>query len=919
MTNNHDADNMLKGIKQSHGNAVSDANASDINSLLGDRAQGKSVASPKDRLSHQSDASPKAGSGIKNDHALTADGQSNLAKATGDEVVLKEEWTHPDASPYPAAGGFDGATRDWNALSRRVWQISRAMALFLVFAILVGWPLGDFLAHRASFGSGSGWTLFSAYPPSIMLFAVIVPALVIFSGYVLSRAMTTTHAAEEIAAAARHYVSPDKAALQEVEVVGTVVREQMDVLNAGLETALMRLAGAEAMIRKHVDAIETAGVAIETQATGAVERVASERTRLIGLTEKLNTQADSFASAIAERTQANLEAMDKASTISDQVEARFDERLGGLEKAADTALGSFKNLLKALEGADGNVRETAQVLNDATQKTIEASQQSIEASEEAKRSTQKALSQSLIDESAMANIDTVKKAVEQSHEKASEEALRHAREEGSKIAKAMIEAASGDIEKVAKQASDQTSNKIEQTIARSEEATKAAKAKQEELVRVHEEIEKENERLEKLIAEQKSRAERLANGLALAIKAQTEKLAQIEKKMQAEIEEVSYPDGEDYRVVRHNHNKDDDSKIHYNLKDDTEVDQPSLDEMGPLRVRLSPLEQEAERNKQDRQNQQPEALKSGNKEPQKKFPQKLSSRDVSPPSPTPLQQSKKAQNANQNPSQHRVDVNAKNKDEQERLQKEKQILEKQLLADPVQTPREDLERLSELAQDLSERRQGGSHNGNDTQNKPLDLAQSSQKRINPSWKEILAAADNANPSNQSPDQEQDIINAQEAATAKNKNVDAGALPLEKKDRVMPPAQQFFQAQGNNERETSAIRVITRLQQFTMNLDERLYGDLPSALIERFHQHGDRNIFANRLLRLNETDVKKRIRMEGAKDIQFENDIRQFLKEFDGLLEDAAQSSAVDEELREYLSSPLGRIYLLIGEIVGYFA
>ncbi|MEM1193125.1 MAG: hypothetical protein AAGH42_06995, partial [Pseudomonadota bacterium] len=83
--------------------------------------------------------------------------------------------------------------------------------------------------------------------------------------------------------------------------------------------------------------------------------------------------------------------------------------------------------------------------------------------------------------------------------------------------------------------------------------------------------------------------------------------------------------------------------------------------------------------------------------------------------------------------------------------------------------------------------------------------------------------------------------------------------------------------------------------------------------------GDRNVFANRLLRLNESDVKKRIRLECAKDRQFERDIRRFLSDFDGLLEEAAQSDFVDDELREYLGSPLGRMYLLIGEIVGYFA
>ncbi|NOX95089.1 MAG: hypothetical protein GXP04_08320 [Alphaproteobacteria bacterium] len=94
--------------------------------------------------------------------------------------------------------------------------------------------------------------------------------------------------------------------------------------------------------------------------------------------------------------------------------------------------------------------------------------------------------------------------------------------------------------------------------------------------------------------------------------------------------------------------------------------------------------------------------------------------------------------------------------------------------------------------------------------------------------------------------------------------------------------------------------------------------VPPALQERFDR-GDRNVFANRMLRLNEADVKRRIRTESARDRDFERGIHTFLQGFESLLEEATTSETADEELEEYLSSPLGRVYLLIGATVGYFA
>ncbi len=805
---------------------------------------------------------------------------------------LEAEWIDSEVARYPLEGGFDGAERDWNALSRQAWHLSRITALFLLFAMIVGWPLGGYLAHRETFGTGAGWSLLGAYPAGIIMFALVVPALIVFSGYVLSRAMTTTQAAEAMANAARAYTAPDEVALQEIETVGTAVRSQMDGLNAGLDAALVRLADAEAMIRKHVDAIETAGEAIEMRATSAVERVATERTKLIDATENLNQQADGFANAIAERTEANISAMDRADDVSQQVEVRFDERLGGLEQATTTALDSFRQLLEALGGADENVRTTAEALKDATDRTVEATEKTRAATSDAKLAADEAVQQAVLDAAAAANHETVQKVISETNEKAGEEALAVAREEASRIARAAVESAGFDFEKVAREASDTAKNNADSLLEKTQEVTDAAAARKEELDATHKALEAENSRLEKLIGEQKARAERLAT----AISEQSEKLAQIAEAT-PDVEEVVYPLGHEETKSKRK-TLDEDVSKNKALKGD------SLAVGDPFREGIHHEPQIAAT----------EAI-SGGKNLRLRFSENK---------PASLQSSQQPlENVGPN-------ITKPVKPQSERSD----------FAPAVQNPREDLQRLNDLARDLAESRSGrmvpenseavSSQGVNTDKVEPVDLRGSSLRRENSSWKEILAAADDAEPLDLGTDEKFESIDEQEKsplALSAEKRVSArgeseilsGGLIDLMPDTALAASASFSGLNVDlTERELRAFRVIHLLQQFTLNLDHRLYGECPSALLARF-DNGDRNIFANRLLRLNEADVKKRIRAESARDRKFETDIRAFLKEFDSLLEEAALSPSVDEELREYLSSPLGRIYLLIGEIVGYFA
>ncbi|MEM9170032.1 MAG: hypothetical protein AAGC56_10290, partial [Pseudomonadota bacterium] len=260
--------------------------------------------------------------------------------------------------------------QNWVLLSRQVMQASRLCALFILFALVVGWPLGAYISHLKIFGTARGWTdtLTATLDMGVVIFALFVPLLVVMCGYLLSNAYRIVSAAQGIAEAAQQLVQPDATAAGKAKSVGAAVRGEMDALNTGVDGALERLAGVEAIIRHHVTAIEKAGDAVHMRAAGAADKVAVERARLIELTESLNTHADAFAAAIAERAQSGADAIEAADAGAAKAEERMAQRLARLEGVASTALDSFEALTEAIRKADENLRaQTANVEAGAAQ------------------------------------------------------------------------------------------------------------------------------------------------------------------------------------------------------------------------------------------------------------------------------------------------------------------------------------------------------------------------------------------------------------------------------------------------------------------------------------------------------------------------------------------------------------------------
>lgn len=776
-------------------------------------------------------------------------------------------WRDDPAAAYDAP---PSSNPRWPAWSRQMMHASRLAAVLFFCSVVIGWPLGQMLAYLKSNGSLAGWSPFGGVPLEAFMLATLVPILVLLIGYIMARLMTIMDAAESIARTARQFTSPDEQAAENARSVGLVVREQMEAMNAGLDDALHRLASAEAMIRQHVDVIETAGTSIEARASGAVARIADERARLIDLTENLNSQADAFAMAIAEKAQASIEALHSTDDLTDRAQAHLEERLARLENAAGRALESFNALREALHAADESMRASAGAIEESAEETRAATERATRASEAAAESA--ARNAANVGASALRASEDARKAADAAIETAAREAERASRtayeaaeREAMKIAEntdkilgdvrkstgdlvsrissetadaaaaagKLTEAAQKSAEAAAKASADivkasaEAEKNAETALATADASAKKAEERNKALDEARAALETENTRLESLIDEQRKRADRLADAIAT----QTERLSKLAE-VQIREHEASVRLAEAQRAAR-----------------EREAAERAATEKKAAAAKAA-AELEAARQKEEAARlkaQQEKAAEEARKEKEARAAKAAETAARSQPGVLDLgEAAAKAGRAGAASGGSR-------------------------------------KRLDEMADDIAQRRKPASAEP------PLDLASAEKKDADEnrrskhkvSWREILDATDGAEP----------LDLAAASATKPQPGSDGAA---------------------------NAIKIISKLQSFTFDLETRLYGEPPPALRDRF-ERGDRNVFANRILRLNESDVKRRIRMESGRDKQFERNIHDFLQGFERLLEDATTSETADEDLEEYLSSPLGRVYLLIGATVGYFA
>jgi hypothetical protein len=270
----------------------------------------------------------------------------------------------------------------WDRAADQTHFISRIIAIAFLGCFLVGWPLGTTLATLETTGLlkfRMGFTL------PVFMYMITIPLLIFIFGRMAAIALRMAGKAEQLEASAARLAQPETHAVEGVRTVGNAVSAQMDTLNAHLDDALTKLAGVESMIRQQVKAIDSAAAAMEDGSVDSVRSVAEEREKLIGLTETLNTQADAFAEAIAEKAKLAAERSDAAHARIAGAEAELDNRLTKLEETAGRALLAFETLTQVLVEKENTVSASSATLSNATS---EAASKSLEASRLLEENTQ---------------------------------------------------------------------------------------------------------------------------------------------------------------------------------------------------------------------------------------------------------------------------------------------------------------------------------------------------------------------------------------------------------------------------------------------------------------------------------------------------------------------------------------------------
>ena len=823
------------------------------------------------------------------------------AEAAADSMPWRED-------PAPAAGPIVAQERPrarrqrprWSAWGRQMVQATRLAAILFFSSVVIGWPLGKMLAYRELNGGLDGYSPFDGLPIEAFMLATLVPILMVLIGYIMSRQMAMMDAAETIASAARQFMHPDDSARRNVESVGIVVREQMDAMNAGLDDALTRLATVEAMIRQHVEVIETAGVSIEARTSGAVTRIADERARLIDLTENLNQQADAFATAIAEKAQASIESLHSADDFTDRAQTLLEERLSRLENAAQQALVSFNALSEALYAADDSMRTNVQAIDNTAAETRAATERATKASEAAAESA--ARNAANVGAAAARAAEEARKAAEEAIEATSRNianvgaSAAKASEEAKKAADTAVEAASREAQRASRAAYEAAEREAKRVSETASKILGDVKKSTDDLVaRISKDTENAASAANKLSESAQKSAELAAKASGDVAKASAEAQKHAEAAL-ARAEESAQKIDERNKALAEARTalEAENHRLESLIEEQRKRADRLADAIATQTERLSKLA-EAQIREQEASARLAEAQRIAR---EREEAEKVSAARLA--AEQKAEEEKKTAELRATQQKAEAEATAAAEAEAARQQELAQKAEAERMAakdtqggvlDLGEAAQKDVteakpsrQRLDEMAEDIAQRRKPAAR-----EEQTLDLTDGDKKSAKPSrrdkhkvtWREILDATDDAEP----------LDLAAASATKPEPGPDGAA---------------------------DAIKIISELQNFTFNLETRLYGEPPVSLRERF-ERGDRNVFANRLLRLNETDVKRRIRVESGRDKLFERDIHGFLQGFERLLEDATTSETADEDLEEYLSSPLGRVYLLIGATVGYFA
>ncbi len=136
-------------------------------------------------------------------------------------------------------------------------------------------------------------------------------------------------------------------------------------------------------------------------------------------------------------------------------------------------------------------------------------------------------------------------------------------------------------------------------------------------------------------------------------------------------------------------------------------------------------------------------------------------------------------------------------------------------------------------------------------------------------------------------------------------------------RTPPPPPANITQLGDEAFQRASVSIIESLQAMAIDIDHLLEDTPPIELWQRY-QHGEKNVFANRLLSLRTTGLAERIEQKYRQDSEFRDNADRYVRQFESLLDEAITRDRDNQLADSYLSSQTGKVYLLLGQSIGYF-
>lgn len=118
--------------------------------------------------------------------------------------------------------------------------------------------------------------------------------------------------------------------------------------------------------------------------------------------------------------------------------------------------------------------------------------------------------------------------------------------------------------------------------------------------------------------------------------------------------------------------------------------------------------------------------------------------------------------------------------------------------------------------------------------------------------------------------------------------------------------------------TQADHLVSRLHHFSLVVQTQLFGVPSHDELARF-EAGERQIFARALISGSNEELRTLIADEMAKNRVFSTRVAEFLKDFDSVLEPLAAGHNGEEAVENYLTSPIGQLYIAVGAAAGHFS